>query len=178
LTKDRPTYGSSNSRPYLVGPKIEIRLPFHFALEADVLYSRLGNTTYVPLIANQSTIRTIANSWAFPVSAKYRLPVNRVHPFLSIGIAPRHASGTIDTIHYGYFPGDVTLSSVDWHADDRAWVLGGGIEIGLWKIRIIPELRYLRWKVPASPSSSDVAYYVRVPQNEAQMLLGIVWPDR
>ena len=178
FTGDVPTYGSSNSKPYLVGPKIEVGLPLHFALEADMLYSRLGNTSYIPSIANESTIRTIANSWAFPVLVKYRLPVARTHPFLSLGLGPRHASGRINAIHYGYYPSDVTFSSVGWQAHDHAWVLGGGIEIGLWKIRTTPELRYLRWKVPSSPSPNDASYYLTVPQNEGQLLLGIGWPVR
>ncbi|MBZ5545953.1 MAG: hypothetical protein LAO07_20140, partial [Acidobacteriia bacterium] len=77
------------------------------------------------------------------------------------------------------YPSDVTFSSVDWHAHDHALVLGGGIGIGLWHIRITPEIRCLWWKVPSSPSSSDVAYYLRAPQNEeVQMLLGIGWPSR
>jgi hypothetical protein len=179
LTGDTPIYyGSSNSKPYLVGPKIEVGLPLHFALEADVLYSRLGNTLFLPFVANEFTIRTIANSWEFPVLAKYRLPVARTHPFLSLGLAPRYASGRINTIHYGYYASDVTFSSVRWQAHDHTWVLGGGIEIGFWKIRITPELRYLRWSVPSSPSPNDASYYLTVPQNEGQLLLGIGWRVR
>ena len=80
LTRDPQEYDTSDSKPYLVGPMIEIRLPFHFGVEADALYSRLGNTSYIPLIANASTIRTIANLWEFPLLTKYRVPLARVHP--------------------------------------------------------------------------------------------------
>ena len=97
---------------------------------------------------------------------------------LSVGVTLRHAGGRINTIHYGYYQSDVTFSSVDWHAQDHAFVLSGGIEVELWHIRITPEVRYLRWKVPSNPSSSAVAYYLRVPQNEAQLLLGIGWHGR
>lgn len=173
-----PIFDRSNSKPYLVGPMVEVRLPFHFAFEADALYSRLGNTTYIPLIANESDIHTIANSWEFPLLVKYRLPVPRVHPYASLGFAPRRAAGTINTIHYGFYPGDVTFSSVDLHAHDHAFVLGGGVGVKLWRIRITTEIRYLRWEVPTTPSSSDAAYYLRVPQNEAQVLLGIGWPAK
>ena len=62
LTGDQPEYGRSNSRAYLAGPAVEVRLPLHLGVEAEALYSRLGNTEYVPLIANESTIRTIANA--------------------------------------------------------------------------------------------------------------------
>ena len=173
-----PIFDRSNSKPYLVGPMIEVRLPLHFAFEADALYSRLGNTSYIPLIANESDIRTIANSWEFPLLVKYRLPFPRVQPYVSVGFAPRRAGGRINTIHYGFYPSDVTFSSVDWHAHDQAFVLGGGVGVKLWHIRVTTEIRYLRWEVPTSPSSSDAAYYLRVPQNEAQVLLGIGWPAR
>ncbi len=176
LTGDRPEYGTSNSKRYLVGPMLEVRLPFHFAIEADALYSRLGNTYEIPLIANESIIRTIADSWEFPALVKYRLPGFRVHPYLSVGVAPRRAGGTINTIHYGYYAGDVTFSSVDWHAHDHAIVLGGGTEARLGPLRLSPEIRYVRWKVPTNPSSWNVSYYLSVPQNEAQLMLGIGLP--
>jgi hypothetical protein len=178
LTGDPEIYDRSNSKPYLVGPMVEVRLPYRFAFEADALYSRLGNTTYIPLIANESFIRTIANSWEFPLLVKYRLPVPHAQPYVSAGVAPRRAGGRINTIHYGFYPGDVTFSSVDWHAHDRAFVLGGGVGVTHWHLRITTEIRYLRWRVPAAPSSDDAAYYLRVPQNEAQVLVGIGWPAR
>ena len=91
LTADDPRYATSNSRRYLVGVSLEVGLPFRFAIGADALFSRLGNTSYIPLIANESDIRTIANAWQFPLMAKYRLPLHRASPFLSIGpgAAPR-----------------------------------------------------------------------------------------
>ena len=173
-----PHVDPSNSKPYLVGPAIEVRLPWRFALEAGALYSRLGNTLYIPLIANESLIRTVANSWEFPLLVKYRLPARGVHPHVIAGVAPRRAGGTTNVIHYGYYPGDVTFSSAGWHARDHAFVGGAGVEVKLWRLRIAPEIRYLRWAIPASPSPWNTAYYLRVPQNEAQVLVGIGWPVR
>jgi len=180
LTGDRPIYRSvSNSKRYIVGPSIELRLPFNFGLAADALYSRLGNTFYFLSIANSSDIRTVANSWMFPLLVKYRLPISRVQPFLSIGLAPRRAAGRINMIHYGYYPSDVTFSSIDWHARDHASVFGGGIEARFWHLRFAPEIRYLRWKIPSSPSSWYVTSYLRPPHSyEAQFLLGIGWAVR
>src|SRR5580704_5773892 len=119
LTGDTPLYGVSNSRRYLVGPKIELALPLHLAVEADGLYSRLGSTYYIPLIANESFIRTIANTWQIPLLAEYYLPVLRRTLFVSGGVALRHASGRTNTIHYGFLTGDVTFYSTDWHARDH-----------------------------------------------------------
>lgn len=176
LTGDVPAYRVSNSRRYLVGPMLEVGLPFHFAVEADALYSRLGNTFYFPGIANEADIRTIANSWQFPLLARYRVPVARVTPSLSFGLAPRYAYGRINTIHYGYYPGDVTFFSSEWHAWDHALVFGAGIAAKAGPFRIAPEIRYLRWNVPRHPDAGDVSYYLSPPRNgEVQVLLRIGW---
>jgi hypothetical protein len=174
LTGDVPMYRTSNSRRYVVGPMIELGLPYHFAFEVDALYSRLGNTFRARFIGLGGDTRTIANSWEFPLLVKYRLPVSRVNPFLSIGVAPRYAGGRINTIRYGFLPGDITFSSEDWHAHDRALVFSSGIGIPTGRIYIAPEIRYLKWKVPRSPSSNDVAFYLQPPRNdELRILLGI-----
>lgn len=181
MTPDAPPYpmfDTSNSKRYLVGPAIEVGLPLHFAFEVDALYSRLGETVYYPFIANEYDVRTIANSWEFPLLAKYRLPVPRVHPYLSGGVAPRRAGGAIHTIHYGYYPSDVTFSSMDWHAHDYAFVLGGGFEVHMGRLRISPGVRYLRWRIPSRPSDRDTTNYINISQNEAQVLLEIGWRAR
>jgi hypothetical protein len=181
LTGDTPPFqlAASNSRRYVVGPMIELGLPFHFAFEADALYSRLGNTFYIPLIANESDIRTIANSWTFPLLLKYPLPERRIRPFVSAGIAPRHAGGSIHSIHYGYSPGDVSFFSADWHAHDHALVFAGGIDVAFGHVRISPQLRYLRWNAPSPPSPYQTAYYLQPGRNnEAQLLVGIGWASR
>lgn len=178
LTGDTPPFQLevSNSKRYVVGPMIQVGLPFHFAFEAEALYSRLGNTFYFPGIGNEADIRTIANSWTFPLLLKYRLPVPRIHPFVSAGIAPRHVGGSIHTIHYGYYPGDVSFSSNSWHAHDHALVVGGGIDVSFGHIRISPQLRYLRWNDASPPSPYQAAYYIQLGHNnEVQLLLGIGW---
>ncbi len=38
------TVSKDESRPYLVGPSVEFRLPAGLAIEADALYQRIGNT--------------------------------------------------------------------------------------------------------------------------------------
>jgi hypothetical protein len=179
LTGDVPPYGISDSKRYLVGPMIEFGLPFGLAFEADALYSRLGNTFRIPLIGNSADIRTVADSWQFPLLVKYRAPVSRLAPFLSAGIAPRHASGAVHTIHYGFLPGDITFHSQSWSAHDRAWVFAAGASFKTGRLRITPELRYLRWSIPHNPAPNDVAFYLQPPRNyELQFLLGISWSHK
>jgi|HubBroStandDraft_6_1064221.scaffolds.fasta_scaffold26332_3 hypothetical protein len=69
------------SRPYIVGPSIEVHLFGNFFVEADALYQRIGNELVSFSIApgsnttagstTFSTTRNRGNSWEFPVLAKY-----------------------------------------------------------------------------------------------------------
>jgi len=181
LSGDESPYGpleTSTSKRYLVGPSVEVGLPFHFAFEADALYSRLGRKFWFPGIGREADIRTTANAWVFPLLIKYRVPVPRVHPFLSAGYAPRRTSGSVRTAQYDFF-GNVTHSSVDWHAHDRAIVAGGGMEFRFGHARISPEVRYLRWHVPSNPFPDQTAYYLdAIHSNEVQFVLGIGWSSR
>jgi hypothetical protein len=64
LIDQTQTYGNpldhDESRPYIIGPSLEVRLPAGFAIEADGLYQRIGST-----VDSQ-----FANSFAFiPVGA-------------------------------------------------------------------------------------------------------------
>jgi hypothetical protein len=100
-----------------------------------------------------------------------------MHPFVSGGIAPRYASGSIHTIDYGYSPGPtyVTFSTENWNAHDYALVVGGGIDVSLGHVHISPQVRYLHWHLPSHYSPNDVATYLYPESNEAQVLLGIGW---
>ena len=54
------------------------------------------------------------------------------------------------------------------------WCLKAGTGIQTGDVRITPEIRCLKWTVPRSPSSDDVAFYLRPPHDyEVQFLLGI-----
>ena len=95
FTMDFGESASSATRRYTVGPMVELRLPHGFELEFDVLYSRLGFadlTKSVALIFDYAN--TSANSWSFPVLAKYRLPAFRVvRPYIEVGPSFRTVSG-------------------------------------------------------------------------------------
>jgi len=181
VTSDIGGTGASESKPYLVGPMAEVRLPWHFAFEADALYSRFGfSSTTSDFLSEIATQRGRANSWQFPLLAKYRLRIFRVRPYALLGYVPRHGSGKIDYAGRS----STTLSSSGpfvpyafsdaLEISDHAWVAGGGVQLRAGPFRITPEVRYLRWN--DSPYSfNSHGYYLVVPQNEMQVLLGIGW---
>jgi hypothetical protein len=80
------TVSKDESRPYLVGPSVEYRLPAGLAIEVDALYQRIGNTVsfgYGPGVilagSGYSMLSPIlpfisrerGNSWEFPLLGKY-----------------------------------------------------------------------------------------------------------
>lgn len=99
---------SSATRRYTVGGMVELRLPHGFGVECDGLHKRLGfaNVTKtggaIYTYANAS-----ANSWEFPLLAKYRLPaIPAIHPYVDAGPSFRTLSGvSVSTTIITEFPG-------------------------------------------------------------------------
>lgn len=54
---------------YIIGPVVEMRLPFGFAFEADGLYTRKNEYTF----------------WEVPYMAKFRFPIPLIKPFVVAG---------------------------------------------------------------------------------------------
>jgi hypothetical protein len=174
-------YGTSESRPYLVGPMVQVNLPHGFAVEADALYSRFGYSAgETDLIGDFYAIRDRANAWQFPVLLKYHVPVPVLHPYVLAGWDPEHVSGTTTVnailISNPYDPNFTRTyqrsSTTDSYATDHGLVLGGGVEFVARHFRLSPEIRYVRWKNPLFSQESRTSHLL-VPQNEIQILLGI-----
>lgn len=72
-TNDVEGSGTSESKRYLVGPAVEVKLPFRLALEVDALYSRFGLRTSQGGFFGFTDQSQRASSWEFPILAKYRL---------------------------------------------------------------------------------------------------------
>jgi hypothetical protein len=68
-----------------------------------------------------------ANSWEFPMLLKCRLPVPLIKPFVEAGYAPRVIQGSI----HSYFP--IPTS--------QGIVMGGGVQLGIGRLRLAPAVR-------------------------------------
>lgn len=177
-------FGTSESRPYLVGPMVQLNLPHGFAVEVDALYSRFGYTSSTTdVIGDSSTSRDRANSWQFPVLLKYRFHLPLLHPHILAGWDPQHASGTTQTSASGvsnpydpnYTRSYQQFSVEDHYGTNHGLVVGGGVEMGSHHWRVSPEVRYVRWKRPMFSSYGSHGDYLLVPQNEVQLLVGLAW---
>jgi hypothetical protein len=166
---------SSESKRYIVGPTVDIRLPKRFSVEVDALYQRFGFTGFYFAGDSFGTVRERTNSWEFPVILKYHLPVRLAHPFVGIGYAPRIvngldvSSGTRAIVFY-YFNQHTTTN----YPVTQGVVVSGGVSLGGGHFRFTPEVRYTYW---TAPYVSGYGYpgTGRSAPNEVSVLLGIRW---
>jgi hypothetical protein len=149
-TISSPVPALTETQSYLIGPAAELRLPFGLAIEADGIY----RAAEYRLTTNTITTLVNANAWEIPYLAKFRFPIPLLKPFISAGGAYRSFTD---------LPSTVTPTH-------NAFVLAGGLELRIRKLRLSGELRWLRWGSP--PSNSNI---VKLAQNQGEVLFGLVF---
>ena len=151
---DTVTHTFSASKNYVIGPMVELNLPFGFSVEADALYRPLNlgtDLTVVPQPVRHSV--TDINSWEFPILGKYHfLHTPIVKPYVEAGPIFRH------------------VGSQGSPLSNSGFALGGGIDLKLPLVRITPELRYSRWGGDAT-----IPGFLAAPSqlNQAEFLIGL-----
>jgi hypothetical protein len=183
------TFGNINteSKPYIVGPRVDIHLPRHFFVEVDALYRPVGFTAYQLSLLTNVLIRERANSWELPVLLKYRYTGFRAHPFLGAGYAPRFVHG--DDVANGAFVSGarsgiptytylINQQSKTSYAVSNGAVVSGGVEFVIGPMHISPELRYIHWN-PAflnfNQTGAAGGYKYNSDHNELLALVGVTW---
>jgi hypothetical protein len=125
-----PITNYSTPKRLIVGGMLEARLPLHVSIEVDGLYHEL-EFTFAGVEPN-GTLNSVSPSpvvtWEFPILAKYRFSLPLVKPFVEAGPSFR-SSGNLNG----------TLPS------NHGFAAGLGAEARLWKLKIAPQFRYLRW---------------------------------
>lgn len=150
----------SGSKEYIAGAMVELHLPLGFSVEGDALYRPLNlssDTNTGTAIYHHSTNY---NSWEFPVLAKYRfLHTPLIKPFVEGGPSFRAAASAVN------------------YLSNEGLTVGAGVEVKMGRLRLEPELRYVRWRadktfyqdgIPVSgPSFSNL--------NQVELLVGIAF---
>jgi hypothetical protein len=120
----------STPKRWIAGGLVEVRLPLHFSVEANGLYHELEFTT--AFIEPNKTFNSVSPApvvtWEFPVMVKYRFSLPLVKPFVEGGPTFR-SSGNLN----GTSP------------SNHGFTAGVGVEVHAWKLKIAPQVRYLRW---------------------------------
>ena len=151
------THTYSNSHQYIVGPMIEVRLPFSLAIEADALYRPVNAATNVTAGTGSTQVvlqsSTNVATWEFPILGKFRFAFPIVKPYVEAGPSFRSSGSDLSYI------------------SGRGFTLGGGIEVKILRLRIAPELRYTHWGSD-SPPPLNSSFYAPSNQNQGEFLVG------
>ncbi len=93
VTHDNPLY-HDESRPYLIGPSIEVRLPANFAIEADGIYQRIGNSLSYQLNVPSAAANQLVSSLLLRTRGSRQV----LFPAARLGMASlrRHRLGVSD----------------------------------------------------------------------------------
>ncbi len=148
----RFSYGDAREKRYLVGPSVEVRLPFRLSVELDALYSRLNgeindpaSSTVMPLYA------ATGNRWEFPLLAKYRIPAgHHVHPFVGVGpsfsLLAQESYRLQDSSTTAASGTGISRTSVTNNARNFGTGLTatGGVSFSYAHLQFTPEIRYTR----------------------------------
>jgi hypothetical protein len=141
--------GYSDSKNYIVGPMVELRLPFGLGAEADALYRPLNIATRA-LNDVSATSNSNYSSWEFPILAKYRFPFPIVKPYLEAGPSFRSLSSNIS------------------YLSNTGVTFGAGVDVH-FLLHIAPEFRYTHWG-----SDSSTVNFTRTSskQDQVEFLVG------
>ena len=168
------------SKRYVVGPAVDIGLPFGLGVEVGALYRREGYQSSFSSFAYSIFSGERANSWEFPMTVKYRIPFAVGQPFVEAGYAPRVIHGTVSSNFSSVFPNVGFLhstTSTDWPVSHGV-VGGGGVQFGIGRVRLAPEVRYThRNNIAISGYYGDGPSW-QPTQNQVDVLVNIGWKVR
>ena len=89
---------ATTTSDYIVGPMVELHLPFGLGVEFDALYRHFNYTTPASSTASALSTLTSSGDWEFPLLAKYKFPGKIVRPYVEAGVAWDALSGLSSTL--------------------------------------------------------------------------------
>jgi outer membrane protein W len=153
---------NSNTKQYIAGADMEVRLPFGLGIELDALYHPLSYAGS----SNGASETVTAHSFEFPLLLKYRFPSKVVRPFVDAGAAFSTLSDLKTTVT------NVVANGAGTAKSPIGFVMGAGLDIHVLIIHIAPEIRYTHW---GSAAFVDPLSLVQGSQNQAEFLLGVLF---
>jgi hypothetical protein len=180
LNDDRTGFSSSESKPYVIGAAVAVKLPRGLGLEFDALYRRVGyRTSEQDIVGDLINTRAPGNSWEFPILVRHSV-WRRL--YAAAGYAPRIINGTVHS------EGSYVTSLFPFTREFRqsnypgSWetthglVLAGGMEKPLGLLHLSPEIRYTRWNQPSVEVGGYHLLLVEGALNQLDLMVGITIP--
>lgn len=151
-------FGGSDASQWLqFGPSVEVKLPAHFAFEADALYQRVGyNQSFIsaypdPNTTTMTSYKVRGNDWQFPLLGKYYFrPSHKVQPYLAGGAVFGHTGNTLSGTSASIASGTnlITVAPFqgnDFHRSNSAPTAAVGARVKWGRFGLLPEVRYTHW---------------------------------
>jgi opacity protein-like surface antigen len=161
----------SETKRYIVGPMIELRLPAGFAIEGNALYNRVKFDSVLGATGSIAGAVLDADNWEFPVLLKYKFGgadavAAAVRPYIAAGASFRRISDitSIPSFITGNRDGEVDKSNT-------GFVIGGGLEIRALFLKVAPELRFTHWGT--DHFTAGLANVLKTNRNQGQFLIGL-----
>jgi Outer membrane protein beta-barrel domain len=136
---------ATETRRYIIGPMVEVRLPAGLAIELDALYTRANFSNALDATGSIVTAPFDTDAWEFPLLLKKKFGganavAASVRPYIGAGASFRRLTGisNIGSFITGNRSGEVDRNNT-------GFVAGGGLEIRALFIRISPEFRFTYW---------------------------------
>jgi opacity protein-like surface antigen len=168
---------STVTNRYIVGPTVELRLPFGLGIEADVLYRHFSyRSNGLASVGSSIAADTSTGAWEFPLLAKYRFKGKLVRPYVDAGVSWDKLSGVTQAVKS--IVNNVTTTSTSSNPFElrndvtRGFVMGAGLDIKLLVLHVSPEVRFTRW---GAKHFIDPAGIIDSKQNQAEFLVGITF---
>ncbi len=157
----------STTNRYLIGPTVEVHLPFGLGIEVDAIYRHFN---YQNVIVSGGTALfelNKAGAWEFPALVKYRFPGKLVRPYVDAGVAWDHITGLASTVSsvtgIPAFPGEQNSTTM-------GAVVGAGLDLH-FIIHVMPEIRYTRW----TSQHFNISNVLASNQDQAEFMVGITF---
>ncbi|MGP8247178.1 MAG: outer membrane beta-barrel protein [Bryobacteraceae bacterium] len=157
---------ATTSSDYVIGPMVELRLPFSLGVEFDALYRHFNYTTPASSVGSALSTVTSSGDWEFPLLAKYRFHGKLARPYVEAGVAWDALSGLKSSVEHVVAPPPPEQNSVT-----MGFVMGAGIDIHVLVLHIAPEIRFTRW----TSGHFNIANVVNSNQNQAEVLVGVTF---
>jgi opacity protein-like surface antigen len=174
--RNATTAYESDTKRYIIGPQIELRLPAGFGIELDALYTKLNFSSVGGVAGSVVNAVTDADAWEFPLLLKKKFGganagVAAARPFVVVGASYRRLSDITQVQEFITGNSQTTSSPAELRKkDSTGFVIGGGVEIRALFLKISPEVRFTRWGT--SNFREGVSNLLETNRNQGQFLVG------
>jgi hypothetical protein len=168
---------NATTNRYIIGPSVELRLPFGLGVGFDALYRHFGYTGFGTTPGSTNTVlssTTTSGAWEFPLTLRYRLKGDfLLHPYVEAGVTWDKLSGLTQDVSIAassIISKNSSSTPMELNTDfTRGFVMGVGVDVRVLFLHISPGIRYTRW---GDQHFIDPLGLLHSSQNQGEFLVG------